>query len=100
MNENCQIQTLFAYPQEFLETCGGDQSSPMSWPQLTSAYFSYNWITKLDASLVCVFPLCNISNIWLTTIFLTELFTRMIISSLFSETFTKSYFVRSQSQQY
>ncbi|XP_078333098.1 serine/threonine-protein kinase 11-interacting protein-like isoform X2 [Crassostrea virginica] len=37
--------------QEFLETCGGDQSSPMSWPQLTSAYFSYNWITKLDASL-------------------------------------------------
>lgn len=63
MNENCQIQTLFAYPQEFLETCGGDQSSPMSWPQLTSAYFSYNWITKLDASLVCVFPLCNISNI-------------------------------------
>uniref|UniRef100_K1QWS0 Serine/threonine kinase 11-interacting protein n=1 Tax=Magallana gigas TaxID=29159 RepID=K1QWS0_MAGGI len=37
--------------QEFLETCGGDQSSPMSWPQLTAAYFSYNWITKLDASL-------------------------------------------------
>lgn len=37
--------------QEFLETCGGDQSSPMSWPQLTAAYFSYNWITKLDGSL-------------------------------------------------
>ncbi|XP_061177845.1 serine/threonine-protein kinase 11-interacting protein-like isoform X2 [Saccostrea echinata] len=37
--------------QEFLETCGGDQSNPMSWPLLTAAYFSYNWISKLDASL-------------------------------------------------
>lgn len=74
-NENCYIKALFLCliyiiynltSEEFLETCGGDQSSPMSWPQLTAAYFSYNWITKLDASLVS--PQSLLSNCQLCTI--------------------------------
>ncbi|KAK3105989.1 hypothetical protein FSP39_010321 [Pinctada imbricata] len=37
--------------QDLLETCGGDQSSPMSWPNLTALYLSYNDIIRLDPSL-------------------------------------------------
>ncbi|XP_069121342.1 serine/threonine-protein kinase 11-interacting protein-like [Argopecten irradians] len=37
--------------EDLLETCGGDQSAPMSWPQLTSLYVSSNGLSKLDNSL-------------------------------------------------
>ncbi|XP_033732622.1 serine/threonine-protein kinase 11-interacting protein-like [Pecten maximus] len=37
--------------EDLLETCGGDQSAPISWPQLTSLYVSSNGLTRLDNSL-------------------------------------------------
>ncbi|XP_052092248.1 serine/threonine-protein kinase 11-interacting protein-like isoform X2 [Mytilus californianus] len=37
--------------QDLLEACGGDQSSPMSWPCLKSMFLSYNGLKKLDSSL-------------------------------------------------
>ncbi|XP_067686278.1 serine/threonine-protein kinase 11-interacting protein-like isoform X2 [Haliotis asinina] len=37
--------------QELFETCGGDMSAPMSWPQLKSASLSFNGIQSLDGSL-------------------------------------------------
>ncbi|CAG2185846.1 unnamed protein product [Mytilus edulis] len=37
--------------QDLFEACGGDQSSPMSWPCLKSIFLSYNGLRKLDSSL-------------------------------------------------
>ncbi|XP_050407128.1 serine/threonine-protein kinase 11-interacting protein isoform X1 [Patella vulgata] len=37
--------------QDLFETCGSDMSSPMSWPQLSSANLSFNSLTRLDGSL-------------------------------------------------
>ncbi|XP_041372352.1 serine/threonine-protein kinase 11-interacting protein-like [Gigantopelta aegis] len=37
--------------QDFFELCGGDMSSPMSWPELKSVYLSFNGIEMLDGSL-------------------------------------------------
>ncbi|OWF48594.1 serine/threonine-protein kinase 11-interacting protein-like isoform X2 [Mizuhopecten yessoensis] len=37
--------------EDLLETCGGDQSAPLSWPQLTSLYVSCNGLPRLDNSL-------------------------------------------------
>ncbi|XP_060084955.1 serine/threonine-protein kinase 11-interacting protein-like, partial [Ylistrum balloti] len=37
--------------EDLLETCGGDQSAPISWPQLTSLYVSCNGLPRLDNSL-------------------------------------------------
>ncbi|XP_076093432.1 uncharacterized protein LOC143064473 [Mytilus galloprovincialis] len=37
--------------QDLFEACGGDQSSPMSWPCIKSIFLSYNGIRKLDSSL-------------------------------------------------
>ncbi|XP_071103908.1 serine/threonine-protein kinase 11-interacting protein-like [Haliotis cracherodii] len=37
--------------QDLFETCGGDMSAPMSWPQLKSASLSFNGIQSLDGSL-------------------------------------------------
>ncbi|KAL5009658.1 hypothetical protein ScPMuIL_011963 [Solemya velum] len=36
---------------ELFETCGGDMTSPMTWPELTAAYLSHNTISQLDTSL-------------------------------------------------
>ncbi|KAJ8307479.1 hypothetical protein KUTeg_015563 [Tegillarca granosa] len=37
--------------QDLFETCGGDMSAPMSWPEMKSVYLSYNGLSKLDGSL-------------------------------------------------
>ncbi|CAH1775432.1 unnamed protein product [Owenia fusiformis] len=37
--------------QELFESCAGDMSSPMTWPELMSARLSYNSIHSLDGSL-------------------------------------------------
>ena len=46
------IKFRIIYPQDLLESCGGDRSAPHSWPRLRALSLMFNTIPDLDDSLV------------------------------------------------
>lgn len=51
-----QLETLIVFKsldkvQNLIQFCGADQSSPLSWPKLSTLNISYNSLTTLDDSL-------------------------------------------------
>lgn len=51
-----QLETLIVFKsinkvQELIQSCGADQSSPLSWPKLSTLTISYNNLSILDDSL-------------------------------------------------